>query len=51
MQTIESTVYIDFLNKDNQFKKDRIYFDTWEDAKIWAIANFEKFNPDIINYI
>lgn len=43
------TYYIDFLNKDKKFTPDRIYFDTYEQAKQWALQNFEKFNPDMIN--
>jgi len=43
--------YIEYHNKDKGFKKDRIEFETYEEAKKWAIANFEKFDPDMINYI
>ena len=51
MKTAEDTVYIDFRNKDNNFKTDRKYFKTYDKAKKWAIENFESFNPDFINYV
>ena len=41
--------YIDYLNKDKNFSRDRIYFDTYEDAEKWARQNFEKFHPDMIH--
>ena len=43
-------VYIDFLNKEKGFKKDRIKFDSYELAVKWATTNFEKFNHDMIKY-
>ena len=46
----EEKVYIDFLNKKKGFKKDRIKFNSYEDAVKWAKKNFEKFNPDMIKY-
>jgi hypothetical protein len=42
--------YIDYLNKDKNFTVDKIYFETYEKAKIWALENFEKFDPDMINF-
>jgi hypothetical protein len=42
--------YIDYLNKDKNFTVDRIYFETYENAQIWALENFEKFDPDMINF-
>ena len=45
------SVYIDFLNKEKDFKKDKIYFESYEDAKKWAFENLEKFHPDFINYL
>ncbi len=45
------TVYIDYLNKDKRFTPDRIFFETWEQAAIWAKENFERFDPDMIKYI
>lgn len=49
----EETVYIDFLNKDKNFKQDRKYFkgkNAYDSAVKWAKNNFEKFNPDMIHY-
>lgn len=43
-------VYIDFLNKDKNFKQDRKYFKSWDDAVKWARKNFDKFSPDMIHY-
>ena len=43
-------IYIEFLNKDKNFTVDRIYFESYEKAKIWALENFEKFNPDMIKF-
>jgi hypothetical protein len=45
---MEQTIYIDYLNKDKNFTVDRIYFETYETAQIWALENFEKFDPDMI---
>jgi hypothetical protein len=45
---MEQTIYIDYLNKDKNFKVDRIYFESLEGAEIWALNNLENFNPDII---
>ena len=44
-------VYIEYLNKDKNFQVDRIYFETYEQARAWALTNFEKFNPDMIKYV
>jgi hypothetical protein len=43
-------IYIEYLNKDKNFKVDKIYFESYEKAKIWALENLEKFNPDMINF-
>lgn len=43
-------VYIDYLNKEKNFKRDRKYFDSYEEAKKWASKNFDRFNSDMINY-
>lgn len=43
-------VYIDFLNKKKNFQRDRKYFNSYEDAKKWALKNFDKFNSDMIKY-
>lgn len=43
-------VYIDYLNKKNGFKQDRIKFNSYEDAVEWARINLDKFSPDMIKY-
>lgn len=43
-------VYIDYLNKDKNFKVDRISFKTYDEAVQWMTKNLEKFNTDMINY-
>jgi hypothetical protein len=43
-------VYIDFLNKKKNFQKDRKYFDSYDEARNWAIKTMDKFNPDMIKY-
>lgn len=50
--TINNTekVYIEYLNKDKGFKKDRIEFNSYQEAVIWARENLEKFDPDMIKY-
>jgi len=47
-ENFSQKVYIDFLNKKKGFKQDRIYFNSYEEAKDWAIKNFERFDPDMI---
>lgn len=44
------TYYIDFLNKDKNFQKDRVTFESYEAAKKWALCNLENFNPDFIKF-
>lgn len=46
----ENEVYIEFLNKEKNFTKDKKSFKTYEDAVKWARKNFDKFNPDMIRY-
>ena len=48
MKTIR--LYIDYLNKDKQYSKDRIYFDTLNDAILWGRDNIHNFNMDLIHY-
>ena len=43
-------LYIDYLNKDKQYSKDRIYFDTLNDAILWGRDNIHNFNIDFIHY-
>lgn len=47
-ENLSQKFYIDFLNKKKGFKQDRIYFNSYEEAKDWAIKNFERFDPDMI---
>jgi DNA repair protein RadC len=49
--SIEKEVYVDFLNSKKNFKVDRIYFYTYEEALEWMRENFEKYSPDMIKYI
>lgn len=44
------TCYIDFLNKDKNFQKDRKTFESYEAAEKWAKENLENFNSDLIQY-
>lgn len=41
-------VYIDFYNKKKNFKQDRKYFKSDEEAKRWALKNLQKFDIDMI---
>lgn len=41
-------VYIDFYNKKKNFKQDRKYFKSDEEAKKWALKNLQKFDIDMI---
>lgn len=43
-------VYIDYMDKDNNFKTTRKYFPTYGEAEEWARSEFEKYNPDMISY-
>jgi hypothetical protein len=43
-------VYIEFLNKEKGFKKDIKHFNSYEEAVKWAKENFDRFNPDMIQY-
>ena len=42
--------YIQYMNKDKNFKIDKIYFENYEDALILAKSNLEKFDLDMIKY-
>jgi hypothetical protein len=46
----EDAVYIEYLNKDKKFQKDRKDFESYDEAVAWARKNLEKFNPDMIRY-
>jgi len=47
----DEKVYIDYMNKEKGFKRDRIYFDSYAEAVKWGKKNFERFNTDMINYV
>jgi hypothetical protein len=44
-------VYIEFLNKDNDFKKEVKTFDTLEDAVKWGRLTLESFTMDMIKFL
>ena len=44
----EKDFYIEFLNKNKNFTKDKKYFDSYNQAIIWGKKNFERFNTDMI---
>ena len=47
---MKNQFYIEFLNKDKNFTEDIAYFDSYEEAKLWATTdNFEYFYPDMVN--
>ncbi len=49
----EETWYIEYLNKDKNFKKSKKTFKgetSYEDAIIWGKKNLENFNLDMIKY-
>ena len=53
MEDDADTVYIEYLNKDRGFVRDKKVFsgDTaYEDAVRWARENLERFSPDMIKY-
>lgn len=47
---VESEVYIEYLNKKKNFKKDIKNFNSYEEAVAWARKNLGKFHPDMIKY-
>jgi len=49
-EVIEEEVYIEYLNKDKGFRKDRKDFKNEKEAREWAQENFERFDPDMIKY-
>jgi hypothetical protein len=51
MKKDNNQFYIDFLNRNKNYSRDRKYFDTYEDAKKWALENFDRFDQDMINVI
>ncbi len=48
---MSNRVYVDFFNKDNNFKLEWKYFDTFEQAKKWCLKTMEKFAPDYIHLV
>lgn len=44
-------VYIEFLNKDKGFIKDKKFFDTYNKALAYIRKNFDKADPDMIKYV
>ena len=50
-EVADEQVYIDYMNKEKDFKQDRIYFNTYAEAVEWGKKNFERFNNDMINYV
>jgi hypothetical protein len=50
IKPVKELVYIEYLNKDKNFSKDVKVFTTYEKAKAWGNANFEKFSADMIKY-
>ncbi|QKX07744.1 hypothetical protein HN014_22350 (plasmid) [Aquimarina sp. TRL1] len=50
----DDKVFIDFLNKEKKFKKDRIFFEgvsCINDAINWGKNNLENFHMDMINHV
>ena len=48
---MENQFYNEFLNKNNNFKKEIVYFTDLESAINYGKLNFENFSIDIINSI
>lgn len=48
--SVSDEVYIDYRNKDKNYKTDRKSFKSYDDAVKWARKEFESFNPDMIGY-
>lgn len=42
--------YIEYLNKNKNFAKDKKYFSTYENALKFLQQNFEKYSIDSIKY-
>lgn len=43
-------VYILYLNKEKDFKQDKIMFNEYNDAVVWAKKNLDNFSLDMIKY-
>jgi len=48
LSEMQNRCFIEYLNKDNGFKKTQKYFDTFEQAKMWGKHNLENFSTDMI---
>lgn len=46
----KEVIFIEFLNKDKNFTKDRKNFKSYDSAIKWGRKNFENFNLDMIYY-
>jgi hypothetical protein len=42
--------YVEYLDKDNGFKRTKMQFKSYRNAEKWCRENFEKFHPDMIGY-
>ena len=42
--------YIDYLDCKNNFRETTKDFETYEEAVKWARENFDKYDPDYINF-
>ena len=50
VQAVDAEVYIEYLNKDANFKPMKKYFLDYEAAVTWGEEQFEKFSHDMIHY-
>lgn len=46
----DQVCYIDFLNKDNNFRPERKTFSSYEIAVEWGKKNLENYNQDMIRF-
>jgi len=44
-------IYIDYMDCENNYKKTRKYFKSYEDAMAFMVKTFDKVNSDFIKYI
>ena len=42
--------YIEYLNKDKNFQKDKVSFDSYEQAESWGKENLGNFQIDMIKF-
>jgi hypothetical protein len=43
--------YIEFMNKDKAFKKERVTFNTYQLAVQWGVENLDNFHFDMIRNV